>query len=142
MSLAFLTAALLAQATPVATIVHSVPAQPGAIAATYEARPMVTTRQIGTAAGTRMGTMRCTWKAEINVERRLSGGDGSAVRALAPSKTMKGSRPGDCMTSRSAIDREIAALAPDIRSHLEQVAARDQQDLRAELDTIAPSGGR
>ncbi|WP_426167457.1 hypothetical protein [Sandarakinorhabdus sp. DWP1-3-1] len=140
MSLAYLTAALLAQGTP-APIVHSVPARPGsAIAATYEARPVVTTRQIGTAAGTRMGTMRCTWKAEIAVERRLAGA--GVVRTLAPTRTMKGSRPGDCISGRRAIDRDIAALAPDIRSHIEMVAARDQQDLRAELETVSPSGGQ
>lgn len=143
MSLTILAAALLAQATG-GSFTHSVSAQPGStVAATYEARPVVTTRQIGAAGGTRMGTMRCTWKAAINVERRLEAGDASTpARSLMPVKTLTGSRHGDCFTGRRGIDQEIASRAPEIRAHLEAVAMQDQRDLRAELESLVPTSGR
>lgn len=143
MSFSILVAALLAPAG--GTIyTHSLPVQPGSqIIATYRAMPVVTTRQIGAAAGTRMGTVRCTWKAAISIERRLeTGGANPPTRTLAPVRTLAGSRHGDCMVGRRAIDQEIAGRAPEIQAHLEAVAMQDQRDLRAEVESLGSTGGR
>ena len=110
----------------------------GQVTATYIARPVVATRQIGTSMGSRMSTERCVWTAEIGVERQL--GDGS--RALASTKTFKGSRHGSCAINRDAIDREIAAKAPEINAHLMTVAEHDQRELRSEIKTLTPPAGR
>ncbi|NJC09214.1 hypothetical protein [Polymorphobacter fuscus] len=138
-------AAAIAQATP-AQWTHSVPVDHGRGQATaiYEARPVVSTRQIGTSMGTRMSTARCLWTADIAVERRLetSGVNQTGTREMAAVKTLKGSRHGACATSRGSIDKEIAAQTPAIRAHLVAVAERDQQELRTEIDTLAPPAGR
>jgi hypothetical protein len=140
-----LTAAMMGSAVaPAAVVSHSVPLTHGTTTATaiYEARPQITTRSVGLSPGTRQGSLRCLWTAEIMVERHLKGEHGVAMRTLAPAKTLSGSRPGRCHNSSKAIDAEIAARAPEIRSHLLAVAERDARDLRTELETMgAPSAG-
>jgi hypothetical protein len=141
--LATLAAATVAQATP-AEWTHSVPVTAGnrTTTATYVARPNVTTRQIGMAAGPRTSTMRCTWTADITVERRLGDASAADARDVAATKTLNGSRHGSCIANRKAIDQEIAAKAPEINAHLLAVAERDQRQLRTEIETLAPPTGR
>ena len=140
-------AATLAQATP-AALTHSVPIthSGGQATAIYEARPALAARQVGMSAGTRMSSVRCVWTADVAIERRLvaaGGGATSGVRMLAPVKTVGGSLPGDCAVNRKAIDRDLAARAPELKAHLLAVAGQDQRDLRAEVETLVqPSGGR
>lgn len=143
--LATLAAATLAPATPtewthIVPVAHAI----SKATATYVARPTITTRQIGMATGTRPSTVRCTWTADISVERRLGapGAETGGVRGIASAKTFTGSRHGSCMNNRRAIDREIAALAPEINAHLLAVADRDQRELRSEIETLAPPTGR
>lgn len=131
-------AATVAQAAP-AQWTHSTPVAHGngQATATYIARPVVTTRQVGVSGGTRMSTERCLWTASINVERRLN--DGASGRDMALAKTIKGSRHGSCMTNRRAIDQDIAARTSEINAHLVAVAERDQRQLRTEIETLAPT---
>lgn len=138
--LATLAAATIVQATP-AQWSHSVPVASGNpdVAATYIARPNVTTRQIGMAPGPRPGTMRCVWTADIAVERRLAD---NSIRTLAADKRLSGSRHGGCLQNRREIDREIAASTPAINAHLAAVAERDQRQLRTEVEALALPGGR
>jgi hypothetical protein len=143
---ATLAAATLAQATP-AALIHSVPIthSGGQATAIYEARPVLATRQVGMSAGTRMSSVRCVWTADVAIERRLvaAGGGATGVRTLAPVKTVGGSLPGDCAVNRKAIDRDLAARAPELKAHLLAVAGQDQRDLLAEVETLVqPSGGR
>ena len=138
--LATLAAATIVQATP-AQWSHSVPVASGnpGTTATYIARPSVKVRQIGMAPGPRPGTMRCVWTADIAVERSLGG---NTVRAIASDKRLSGSRHGGCIHNRSEIDREIAGKGLEINAHLVELAARDQQQLRAEVEALALPGGR
>jgi hypothetical protein len=140
-----LAAAALAQAAP-AGWTHAVPVAhgDGRATATYRAVPDISTRQIGMTAGTRPSSVRCTWTAEIAVERALvhPGTGASSVRQLAAPKTFKGSRPGDCTANRQNIESDIAARSDAINAHLVRVAEADQRDLRAEIDTLAPPTGR
>ncbi len=126
------------------TVSHSVPITHGATTATaiYDAKPQISTRSIGLSPGTRQGSRRCLWTAEIVVERHLKGEDSVAMRTLAPGKTLSGSRPGHCHNSTRAIHEEIAARTPEIREHLMAVAEQDGRDLRTELEAMgSPSAG-
>ncbi|WP_439533036.1 hypothetical protein [Polymorphobacter sp.] len=136
-----LAAAALGASAP-ATVSHQVPVTHGSTTATaiYEAKPQITTRNIGLSPGTRQGSRRCVWTADIIVERHLKGEEGVAMRTLAPGKTISGSRPGHCRNGTKAINDEIASRAPEIREHLMAVAERDGRELRTELETMgAPS---
>ena len=137
-------AAAIADATP-APWTHSVPVAHGGVqaTATYEARARVSTREIGTAAGTRMSTLRCVWTAEIATERRLSqaGSATESRRALASTKTFKGQRPGYCAHARPDIDQEIASKSSEIDAHLLAVSTQDQHELRAEVETLTVPRG-
>jgi hypothetical protein len=148
MLLALLAAASVASATaPVpATWTHSVQVTHGTADANaiYTARPIVTTRDIGMSAGTRMSSQRCVWTADIAVERRLeaAGMESTGRREMPSTKTLTGSRPGACVGNRRLIDQEIAGHTPAIEAHLVAVAERDQRDLRSEIETLAPPTGR
>ena len=145
MLLAILAVASVAGATP-ATWTHTVPVThgPGTGTAGYTAYPVIATRQIGMAAGTRMSSKRCVWTADIAVERRLetAGVERTGRREMPATRTLKGSRPGACTGNRHVIDQEIAAQTPAITAHLVAVAERDQRDLRSEIETLAPPTGR
>jgi hypothetical protein len=145
MLLTIIAAASVATAAP-AQWTHqvAVPHGHGKANAVYVARPDVTLRQIGTAAGTRMGSERCLWTADINVERRLEtpGVEIAGRREMPAAKTLSGSRHGACAHQRSAIDTEIAAQSPAIDAHLVEVAERDQRDLRTEIEALLPPTGR
>jgi hypothetical protein len=133
-------AAAMANATP-ANWTHTVPVahRDMAATATYQARPRVTTRQIGMSAGPRMSTVRCVWTADIEVERQLTatGSEASGLRTLPSAKSISGQRHGDCTANRRAIDRDIAARTPEIQAHLLAVAEQDQRELRSEVDVLA-----
>lgn len=135
-------AAAMATATPApAGWTHSVPVAHGGVeaTATYQARPRVTTRQVGLSAGPRMSSVRCIWTADIEVERHLTqaGAEAAGLRTLASAKTFSGQRPGECQANRRGIDKEIAAKAPEIQAHLLAVAEHDQRELRTEVELLA-----
>lgn len=133
-------AAAMATAAP-ADWTHSVPVAHGGVeaTATYQARPRVTTRQVGMSAGPRMSSVRCIWTADIEVERHLTqaGAETAGLRTLASAKTFSGQRPGECHANRRGIDKEIAAKAPEIQAHLLAVAEHDQRELRTEVEMLA-----
>lgn len=142
MMISMLMLAAAAVAAPAA--MHSVKVDGNsALVANYAATTAVTTRQIGMAAGPRPGSARCDWRAAVTVNRSLVDASGTemATRTLAPTMTLKGSRPGDCMTNRHAIEADIAARSSDVQAHVVTVAEADQSSLRAEIEaTAAPSG--
>ena len=137
--LATLAAATIVQASP-AEWTHSVPVTNNGVTTTaiYTAKPTINLRQIGMAAGPRPGTMRCTWSADIAVDRRL-GNTAADTRAIGSEKRLNGSRHGSCIQNRDEIHREIAGKSPEINAYLLAVAQRDQQQLRAEIDALSPS---
>lgn len=139
---AAVTAAVVAMATAEWNHQVAVPYGHGKANAIYVARPALTMRQIGTAVGTRMSNERCLWTADINVERRLEapGIDAPGRREMPATKTLSGSRHGNCTLQQRNIDREIAAQSPAIQAHLIDVAARDQRELRSEVEALLPTG--
>lgn len=137
-------AAAVATAAPApapANWTHSVSVAHGNVeaTATYQARPRVTTRQVGLSAGPRMSSVRCIWTADIEVERHLTqaGAEAAGLRTLASAKTFSGQRPGECHANRRGIDKEIAAKAPEVQAHLLAVAEHDQRELRTEVEMLA-----
>ena len=145
MMMTLVAAATVAAAAP-AQWTHeiAVPHGHGKATAVYVARPVISIRQIGTAAGTRMSSERCLWTADINVERHLAmpGSDAAGRREMPATKTLTGSRHGNCAQQTRNIDREIAAQSPAIEAHLVAVAERDQRELRTEIDTLSTPKGR
>lgn len=145
MLVTLLAAASIAGAAP-SVWTHNVPVVHGTANANavYTARPVVSTRQVGMTAGTRMSSQRCVWTADIAVERRLetAGAESGGRREMPSTKTLQGSRPGACASNRRLIDQDIASHTPAIAAHLEMVAERDQRDLRSEIETLAPPTGR
>lgn len=141
----FATCAALAFAMPASATTHSIAIdhKGNRFTATYAATPEVRTRQVGMAAGTRMSTERCIWTADIAVERRIGGSAApEAARRLPSTKRLSGSVPGACRSASPSIDREIAARAEDITTHLERVAQRDQQQILGELETLTGPSDR
>lgn len=139
--LAFASATLIAASAP-GTVSHSLPIEHNGnnFTATYMARPVISMREIGLSPGSRAGSLRCTWTADVNVKRTIAAPAGSngapAVRTLAPVKRISGSVPGGCSGSRDRVDREIAARAPAITRHVELVADQDRRALLGELENL------
>ncbi|WP_033922067.1 hypothetical protein [Sphingomonas sp. 37zxx] len=133
-------ATLMALATPpqmeiahVATIEHG-----GApVSATYRADVDVTTRQIGMAAGSRASTQRCLWAARIGVIREIGrANSGTISQRIDGEKVLKGSRPGSCAALTQQIEREVETQSAAVRSHVIDVAQRDEGSLRRDLQNM------
>jgi hypothetical protein len=132
-------ATTLALAIAPQPIAHTVTVQhqSAPLNATYKADVEVTTRQIGMAAGPRAGTARCLWQARVGVIREVAREQGPAYsRRLDADKLVEGSRAGSCETVTRQLERDLAARQGDVRAHVEQVAQRDQDQLRADLRTL------
>lgn len=143
MLLELVAAAAIASAGPPLEWTRSVPVANGTVqrAATYVARPLVKTRQIGMSAGTRMSSERCLWTASIAVARRLDA-EAARGRDLPVTKTLQGSHLGGCIANRRNIARGIAHHSPAIDAHLAAVAEQDQRELRSEIEALTPPTGR
>ncbi len=132
-------ATTLALAIAPQPIAHTVTVehQSAPLNATYKADVAVTTRQIGMSAGARPGTARCLWEARVGVIREIAR-ENSAVysRRLDADKLIEGSRAGSCATVGRQLERDLAARQTDVRAHVQQVAQRDQDALRADLRTM------
>ncbi|TKD53006.1 hypothetical protein [Sphingomonas baiyangensis] len=111
-----------------------------AIGAIYRADVAIETDQRGIAPPSRPSTQRCHWTASVTVARTLEGSGVAGERAIATDRTLKGSRPGACMTQRGAIEREVAARTPAVRDRLIAAAEADRSTLLAELEAVAPNG--
>ncbi len=104
----------------------------------YRASVDLATKPMGVSPPTRGGTGRCAWVATIAVERHLAPTGGAGLtRVVSTDYKIKGSRAGSCMTSRKAIEQEVAARDAEIRSHVMAVAERDKSTLLAELEAAA-----
>lgn len=106
----------------------------------YRASVDLATKPMGVTPPTRGGTGRCAWVATIAVERQMASGGATGnglTRVVSTDYKIKGSRAGSCMTSRKAIEQEVAARDAEIRSHVLAVAERDKSTLLAELEAAA-----
>ncbi|MGC6328970.1 hypothetical protein [Rhizorhabdus sp. FW153] len=104
----------------------------------YRASVDLATKPMGVSPPTRGGTDRCAWVATIAVERQMAPAGGAGLtRIVSSDYKIKGSRAGSCMTSRKAIEQEVAARDAEIRSHVMAVADRDKSTLMAELEAAA-----
>lgn len=106
---------------------------------TYRAVTNVSVRQIGSSPPTRVSNVRCVWTGRVALERRMTRDadhDGPpAIRVLPDERIFNGSRHGDCMTNRRAIDTEMARRTDQIRPHLAAAAQADHDAALAELKT-------
>lgn len=109
-----------------------------AIAVVYRGEVTTRTRRVGSAQPTRSGNVRCDWTATVRVHRQLAGDGAAAVHRVAGERSIKGSRPGDCITNRSAIRRDVAARSAEVRTHVAALAAQDRPALMAALSAGGP----
>jgi len=113
---------------------------------TYRAITDVSVRQIGSSPPTRMSSVRCVWTGRVALERRMTreaDHDGPpAVRVLPDERTFNGSRHGDCMTNRKAIDTEMTRRTDEIRPQLIAAAQADHGAALADLKTASSLASR
>lgn len=102
----------------------------------YQPQVRASMKTVGMSAGTRMSTERCSWRAEVQVERTLRRqGEALAHAKLLPAATViEGSRHGSCAQAREAVDQDQLAKLDHVQQHLAQVAARDRATLLADID--------
>lgn len=103
---------------------------------TYRSDMDVSHKQVGAVgAPGRASTLRCTWKANVSVQREARSAAGHVLtRTMTSDTPIEGSRPGWCSGQRNAIAQEVAARSGDVRDHLLAVAERDREALALELD--------
>lgn len=99
----------------------------------YQGEVTTQSKRVGSASPTRMGNVRCDWKATVRVRRQLPTHVTAADHLIAGERIIKGSRPGDCTTNRAAIERDVAARTDEVQTHVAELAARDQPALMAVL---------
>ncbi|MHA6719126.1 hypothetical protein ACX40Y_06695 [Sphingomonas sp. RS6] len=111
----------------------------GTVDARYRLDLDISHRQIGAVApGGRAGTLRCVWQADLIVDRTAARADGSVLRRnVRHDAMMSGSRPGWCTAQREAIRREVAARSNAMQEQMIELARRDIDALRAELDDLS-----
>lgn len=136
-----LAAAAPAVAEPAAGIAHveRVDHASGPVDARYRLDLDVRHRQVGAVSpGGRPGSLRCVWQADLVVDRTAARADGSVLRrSLRHDAMISGSRPGWCTAQREAIGREVAARSNAMQEQMIELARRDIDALRAELDDLS-----
>ncbi|PTW43490.1 hypothetical protein C8J25_1204 [Sphingomonas faeni] len=139
----FLTTGLVLAATGAAlgmTVDHQnqVDHRSGPVAVKYRGDVVITQKQVGAVApGGRAPSLRCDWAASMSVARHAVAASGTRlVRSIDSDPVVSGTRPGWCVASHSAIKKEVAAKAADMKQHLVMLAQEDEQMLRVELDRI------
>ena len=139
----FLTTGLVLAATGAAlgmTVDHQnqVDHRSGPVAVKYRGDVVITQKQVGAVApGGRPSSLRCDWAASMSVARHAVAASGTRlVRSIDSDPVVSGTRPGWCVASHSAIKKEVAAKAADMKQHLVMLAQEDEQMLRVELDRI------
>lgn len=105
---------------------------------TYRHQVTVRHRQVGAAgAPGRPVSLRCRWEASVDVHREARHVAGHIMtRRISADVPVSGSRPGWCAGQRDAIAQDVAAASGRVRDHMMAVAARDQDAVLAELDTL------
>ena len=111
----------------------------GRVDARYGGTVVIEHKQIGAVAPPgRAETLRCAWSARLAVDRTATTASAASVsRSFVTAAVLRGSRPGWCSTSRSAIEREVASRLSDADAHLAIAARADRPILLAELDRLA-----
>lgn len=105
----------------------------------YSASPLIATRQIGHLAPNRANAAQCRWTASLRIRREVLS-DGAPVAALTrhieAGEAVEGSRPGACVTLRSAIRREASARLTG-SERVSAAAENDRTALAAELEGVS-----
>lgn len=143
MSILLAAASLGAEPSP---IVHRVeiPHRAGTIEAVYSGLPSVSQRQVGSVgAPGRPSTLRCRWRATLDVERvaRMSFGKVTMTRTMAADTPVDGTQAGWCTQNGEAIARAAAARSDVWRKTLARMAERDRALLLAEAETHGGARG-
>ena len=99
----------------------------------YQGEVTTESKRVGSSSPTRMGNIRCDWKATVRVRRQLPAHVTADDHPVAGTRIIKGSRPGDCITNRVAIQRDVASRSDEVQAHVAELAARDQPALMAAL---------
>lgn len=102
----------------------------------YRSDVQVAHKQVGSiSAPGRPSTLRCQWRATMDVHReaRLAAGHVMS-RRIGTDTSVTGSRPGACEGQRKAIAAEVAAAGGKLREHLLAIVAADRGTLVAELE--------
>jgi hypothetical protein len=139
MTIMILAGLLLGVTGPVTALEHRVAVEHrgGTVDAAYRAELSIHHRQVGSvSAPGRASTLRCQWRADLDVARDARHAAGSAGRALRRQGVATGSRAGWCGAHREAIAREVAGRADEWRRHMLAVAEEDRADLLAEIDRL------
>jgi hypothetical protein len=102
----------------------------------YRGSTTVAHRQQGAAgAPGRPHTLRCAWRASVEVHREARSAAGHVMsRRIVADEALTGARPGWCAAQRGAIAADVAARSGKVRDHLLAVARDDHATLVAELD--------
>ncbi len=125
---------------PVDTGVHAVRVEHRGRTVEVEYRPIVriVKRQSGFTPATRQGATRCTWQAQVDVDRHVRPAgvtdDAGLRHRIDDSMVLRGDRHGDCTLNARAIERDVARRAPLVAGHVERVAQADRARLHADLD--------
>jgi hypothetical protein len=131
-------------AAPAAALEHEVVIDhsAGSIAADYRGAVRIETKQVGTAgAPGRASTLRCQWRAALDVERVAKvGASLSSRRTLTSEDVASGYRPGWCPTDDQALAKLVEPRGPRMRAALMALVAQDRAVLVAEADTATTRG--
>lgn len=108
----------------------------GSLDVHYQGQVSLVTRQIGsvTKAGT-PSTLRCLWRADIDIRREAQSGAGVRLaRGIDREGVLEGSRSGWCDAHRASIAREVARRADQIQAQVRALAQEDHEVLKSELE--------
>lgn len=109
----------------------------GPVHAQYRGDVTIRHRQTGSVApGGRASTLRCTWAADLTVEREARHGSGILSRSLRRDRVLKGNRPGWCGQHKAAIAEEVARQDDVVRAQMLALAEQDSRELHAEVDRL------
>ena len=105
----------------------------------YRSEISLVTRQIGSAAKAGIpSTLRCLWRADLDVQREAIGRAGAQLaRGIDRAGVLEGSRPGWCDAHRASIAQELARRADQIRTEVNALAQEDHDVLKAEIERSA-----
>lgn len=139
LSLALILSAALGGASVAApAIAHEARVEHRGAAYQVTYQPQVTTRMrtVGVALGSRPGTQRCRWWAEVQVKRlvRRDGTSAAHERVLLAVHRYEGSRHGSCGMAKREVEREQMARLDNMHARLADLAAADRVAVLADID--------
>lgn len=110
----------------------------GTVEVQYRGDVRVVQKQVGSVApGGRPSTLRCSWTAQLAVNREARTAMGRMTsRQFIHESIASGSRVGWCRTNKTSISKELAKQTQDLRKNLVEVAEKDRPALIAEIDRL------